>query len=363
MLLVCLSNLILSSVPLSVDSSSVSSELIGVVGGKAALPCNITPPTPDDAVSLVLWYKEESATPIYSLDARKGNLDQARHASSEGLTTRSYFSTLHKSAHLLIENLVEEDAGLYRCRADFRKARTRNFAVHLDIIVPPERPVIKDSSEEVLPSLIGPFNEGERLVLTCETSGGKPRPTLNWWRESVLLDDSYESTARGIIRNELEIKSLQRHDLMAVLTCAANNNNISAPVSAQVTIDLNFRPLLVRIEGERKPLSADKMIEMSCVGAGSRPPATITWWKGSKQMKRTRENISVDGNITTSILSFTPAADDSGKYLSCRAENQLISGSAIEDGFKLDIHCEYCYILSCCTCLLYSCIITILLSS
>jgi hypothetical protein len=41
----------------------------GVVGGKAALPCNITPPTPDDAVSLILWYKEESTTPIYRLVA------------------------------------------------------------------------------------------------------------------------------------------------------------------------------------------------------------------------------------------------------------------------------------------------------
>ena len=319
---------------------SVTSDVVGVVGGKVALPCNITPPSQDDAVSLVLWYKEDSTTPIYSLDARKGNLDQARHASTETLTTRSYFSTLQKSAHLLIENLVEEDAGIYRCRADFRKARTRNFAVNLIIIVPPERPVIKDSNEEVLPSLVGPFNEGDSLTLTCETQGGKPRPSLTWWRESVLLDDSEESNSRDVVRNRLEIKSLQRHDLMAVLTCAASNNNISAPVSAQVTIDLNFRPLLVRIDGDRKPLSADKMVEISCTGAGSRPPAAITWWKGTKQMKRTREKISVDGNITTSILSFTPTSDDSGKHLSCRAENPLISGSAIEDGYKLEIYCK-----------------------
>jgi hypothetical protein len=41
--------------------------IYGVVGGKASLPCNITAPTPDDAVSLILWYKEDSTTPIYRL--------------------------------------------------------------------------------------------------------------------------------------------------------------------------------------------------------------------------------------------------------------------------------------------------------
>ena len=211
----------------------------GVVGGKAALPCNITPPTPDDAVSLILWYKEESTTPIYSLDARKGSLDQARHASSDSLATRSYFSTLQRNAHLLVENLAEEDAGEYRCRADFRKARTRNSAVFLKVITPPEKPVIKDASNEVLPSLIGPLNEGDSLVLVCETRGGKPRPSLTWWRESALLDDSSELTGSGGLRNQLDIVSLQRHDLMAVFTCQASNNNISAPLASSVTVDLN----------------------------------------------------------------------------------------------------------------------------
>src|SRR4029077_19120383 len=100
------------------------------------------------------------------------------------------------------------------------------------------------------------------------------------------------------------------------------------------------RPLLVQIEGEKKSFSAEKTVEVTCRAAGSRPPATITWWKGSKALKRSKDKISIDGNVTTSILSFTPSADDAGKYLSCRAENQLIPGSAIEDGFKLEISCK-----------------------
>lgn len=37
-----------------------------------ALPCDVTAPTPDDSVALILWYKDDALAPIYTLDARKG---------------------------------------------------------------------------------------------------------------------------------------------------------------------------------------------------------------------------------------------------------------------------------------------------
>ena len=69
-----------------------------------------------------------------SLDARKGNLDQARHASEDNLISRSYMNTIQRPAHLMLELLSTEDAGEYRCRVDFRKARTRNSIIFLEII-------------------------------------------------------------------------------------------------------------------------------------------------------------------------------------------------------------------------------------
>lgn len=41
------------------------------------------------------------------------------------------------------------------------------------ISVAPGKPVITDQNKEVLQSLIGPYNEGEPLVLVCEVVGGK----------------------------------------------------------------------------------------------------------------------------------------------------------------------------------------------
>ena len=64
--------------------------------------------------------------------------------------------------------------------------------------MPAERPVIRDlvgqrrRQDEAGANLVGPHDEGARLVLECETSGGWPEPALSWWRDGRLVDDSYE---------------------------------------------------------------------------------------------------------------------------------------------------------------------------
>lgn len=108
--------------------------LVGVAGSSLDLPCNITAPSPDDSVALVLWYKDDSTTPLYSLDSRRGRLEQARHAASDQLEGRAYLSITHKPSTLRLKPLLEEDEGQYRCRVDFKKARTRNFDVLLTVI-------------------------------------------------------------------------------------------------------------------------------------------------------------------------------------------------------------------------------------
>ncbi|EFN85792.1 hypothetical protein EAI_04634 [Harpegnathos saltator] len=39
--------------------------ILGVAGQKAILPCNIQPRESNDAVSMVLWFKEDSGEPLY----------------------------------------------------------------------------------------------------------------------------------------------------------------------------------------------------------------------------------------------------------------------------------------------------------
>ncbi|XP_067143539.1 neural cell adhesion molecule 2-like isoform X1 [Centruroides vittatus] len=321
-----------------IDIAEVTETVVGLEGSQVLLPCDITPPSLDDAVALVLWYKDEMTTPFYSLDARRGSLSQARHAASEEVGRRSYLIITNNPAILQLDNLSSVDEGEYRCRVDFKKARSRNSVVILEVVVPPKKPIIMDKNGEILHQVSGPHNIGDTLTLICEVEGGKPLPAVTWWKDTVLLDDTFKVTPHGVIRNELEINTLRRNDLMTVITCHAQNNNISLPITSSITIDMNLPPLEVQIEGKHLPLSAQKTVDLMCRAGGSRPPAVITWLKGSTKMKRTREKISDEGNITSSILTFVPTIEDTGKYISCRAENPILPGNAIEDDWKLEIN-------------------------
>ena len=44
-------------------------------GGRADLPCDLVPSQPGDSVYLVLWYRQDDKTPIYSYDSRTGSPD------------------------------------------------------------------------------------------------------------------------------------------------------------------------------------------------------------------------------------------------------------------------------------------------
>ena len=67
---------------------------------------------------------------------------------------------------------------------------------------------------------------------------GDPMPQVTWWRDSHLIDSSFEKTFGHTVQNTLSVPQVSREDLGATLTCQASNNNISAPASARVAIDL-----------------------------------------------------------------------------------------------------------------------------
>ncbi|KAH9368521.1 hypothetical protein HPB48_007814 [Haemaphysalis longicornis] len=101
-----------------------------LAGGEALLPCDLSPD--NDSVALVLWYKDALPTPVYSVDARRGDVSQARH-SSIAWGPRAYFAT-QPAPGLRLQALAVGDSGVYRCRVDFRKDRTRNHETSLVVI-------------------------------------------------------------------------------------------------------------------------------------------------------------------------------------------------------------------------------------
>jgi CD80-like C2-set immunoglobulin domain len=54
------------------------------------------------------------------------------------------------------------------------------------------------------------------------------------------------------------------------------------------------KPIAVHITTREKFVSAEKRYDVECKSSGSRPEAVLTWWKGSRQIKRMAKNVSID---------------------------------------------------------------------
>lgn len=325
------------------QGKDVTIEHLEVVAGEAVyLPCDISTQAENDQVALVLWYREDLGTPIYSVDGRDRDFSLAERWSDENVfSNRAYFMPEKQPAELGVDHIRETDQGVYRCRVDFRIGQTRNSKVNLTVIVPPKKIVVTDDNGSELTSVVGPFSEGASFTLRCDVFGGKPLPTVLWLRNDIpVTNESVALPSAGTthVRSELRILGLTRQDVHSELTCQAYNNPKTQPLASTLHVDMNFGPLDVKILGANQPLSAGRRYDLLCQSSGSRPPATITWWKNGQRLERTKETTSSDGNTTTSTLSFVASKDDDGKYLSCRAENKVMSTEGLENGWKLEIH-------------------------
>ncbi|EFX83497.1 hypothetical protein DAPPUDRAFT_240048 [Daphnia pulex] len=152
--------------------------VVSVVKGKTNLPCDITPPVEDDQASLVLFYKDDASPSIYTYDARDKYANRPRHWSDDNvLGKRAFFSTVlmqnnySSSGCLMIDNVREVDAGLYRCRVDFKRSPTRNSRVNLTVVVPPKQMKITNEKGVDVDDIIGPFDEDATLILVCIVTG------------------------------------------------------------------------------------------------------------------------------------------------------------------------------------------------
>ncbi|GLV36530.1 sidestep IV [Carabus blaptoides fortunei] len=311
----------------------------GVQSKQARFPCDITPRDRDDSVSMVLWFKESDGEPLYSFDqrGRTSSMQAKLWSSPQAFGSRAFFRTGIIPASLLVDDIQLHDEGIYRCRVDFKDSPTRNLKINFTVIVPPERPVIYDGKRRDRSNLLEPYNEGADVNLICEVVGGRPRPRVTWFLENSVIDDSYEVRPDGVVVNHLSFPNVGRQHLNSRLICQASNTNLAPPASKVVILDINLKPTSVTILTKERQVSADKRYEVECRTSGSRPEAVITWWKGSRSIKRIAKNFSEANNQSLSILTFVPVIDDDGKYLTCRAENPWIPDSALEDKWRLNV--------------------------
>ncbi|KAL4703895.1 hypothetical protein ACJJTC_013072, partial [Scirpophaga incertulas] len=199
-------------------------------GGGVELPCDVTPTLPDDKVGLVIWYKQGHETPIYSLDTREGR--PSHWSDSSTLGVRASFRSDTMPAVLVLTKLRPEDSGQYRCRVDFMKSPTKNTRLNLTVLIPPDRLLIlNQEGNEIRTGVVGPYDEGTEVNLTCVAIGGRPTARVSWWKAHSLMANS-EARATVSFR-------VQRSDYGTEITCQAVTDPSITPVSENLSIDVN----------------------------------------------------------------------------------------------------------------------------
>ena len=94
----------------------------------------------NDAARLVLWYKDSDPQPVYSFDNR---YTKPKHWSQDpNFGSKAFFRHNVEPAQMIISSVTLKDAGIYKCRIDFKQSPTVTNEVELKIIQESKKPVI-----------------------------------------------------------------------------------------------------------------------------------------------------------------------------------------------------------------------------
>ncbi|XP_011309481.1 hemicentin-1 [Fopius arisanus] len=304
------------------------------------LPCDVTPPVINDTVAMVLWFKDEmgQGIPFYSYDARK-NEGPVHFPISNDLGNRAIFDISHyHHASLKIRKVTQQDQGMYRCRIDFFNSPTRSFQVNLTLIEHPSRPVIYDAQGREVQG-VSRFFEGYDLRLTCQVSGGKPKPLVTWWKDGELLDKDVDvpemsgaiAVSTKFTVNHLFIGKVTRALWSSKLECRAQSGPMSTPVVREVPLDIYLKPVAVKIRLNDDFILAGHPIAAVCETWGSWPAATLGWSLGGLKFRDPSVATTQRSNSTLSKLALVLDRDDDGKELSCTAVNHNFPGGELKE--------------------------------
>ena len=71
---------------------------------------------------------------------------------------------------------------------------------------------------------------------------------------------------------------------------------------------------------------------------------TITFWVISYNSQLNcflETKVSNEANGTISKLNLTPAIEDDGRIVTCRAQTPLLAGGFVEDEWRMQVYCKY----------------------
>nr|QRF78289.1 nephrin [Terebratalia transversa] len=213
-----------------------------------------------------------------------------------------------------------DNNAIYRCEAwnDVTPKRLTS-SVKLTVQFGPEKVVI-----------LGPeyAKAGETITLQCRTSNSNPRASVTWNRNGQQLqaDMIYEEdTIKGgwMTISNITVTLIGNQDT-AIYTCFARNPEVqSASPQAQKVVSVLYPPGKPTISGFNAavPIRRDTVHTMTCTSVGGNPLATLSWWKGDKELTGDNIKCTPIANQAQCQLKMIAKQDDNKAIYSCKANN------------------------------------------
>lgn len=301
-------------------------------GGNTTFYCDTTPNSSDDEFMILVWYKNN--VPIYSFESP----DKEWSDDSFNTNDRLKADLQSQPTAVTVTALTEDDQALYHCRVDFRLSPTRNIGVNLTVVVLPSPPFFMDELNNKVVDKVGPYHDGDTLVLRCLVIGGQPPPRISWFSGETLVDASDgDSDIPKVRENELYLP-LNRENA-AALSCRTSNTHLTPPIIATLDIELYlpaYNVTIYLVEGTiGDTLQAGKPAVVKCTARGSYPQPDLSWWLDHQHLtQHSNQSWSNESRTAVSFLQLTPGVGDNGATLACVATNPVMAPSR---GSKADV--------------------------
>ncbi|XP_026734267.1 hemicentin-2-like isoform X2 [Trichoplusia ni] len=292
-------------------------------GGNVTLFCDSTPDSADDEFMILVWYKNNM--PIYSFEIPNKQWSEP----SFNTSSRLQADIRSQPTAVTISSLSEEDQAMYHCRVDFRLSPTRNVGINVTVVVLPSPPFFMDEMSNKVTGRVGPYHDGDTLVLRCLVIGGRPPPRISWYSGDTMVDASDgDSEIPAVRENELYLPLTR--DNAAALSCRAQNTELAPPIVAVLEVELYLPAYNVSIHWVRgtvgDALRAGSPALAHCTARGSYPQPELSWWLDRKHLTHHSNQSWFNSSLTAiSFLELNPAVGDNGATLACVATNPVMA--------------------------------------
>ncbi|CAC5377805.1 unnamed protein product [Mytilus coruscus] len=176
--------------------------------------------------------------------------------------------------------------------------------------------------------------QGHNGSLTCTSVGGKPAPTVKWYRNITMIDDTMDTTTvPNITRNTYSYTADISYHL-AVFECRVENGVLESYLSATIFLHVYKEPDQPTLTATSPTVTSGTKHNWTCISTGGNPQPKMTMRIGNSQfstgIEQTSEQQSDNTLTVTVVLSWAPTIAYNGLTLYCDVKHKETRGEDVQ---------------------------------